>query len=427
MSRAPQRLGAGALVAVLLGAAGPAWSEQQSPGQRLQAIEREIRAIRGQDQTLAREGEQLRREIAVLRGRAIAAAAQVQELESRSADIAADIASIAARAASLRVSIERRRATAAHALATLARLSRLPPELVAFAPDSPLDTLRGARLAAGLVPAMAAEVRQLGLDIAEAERLADELRLARAALAEAEAERVAERDRLAALVSRRVALDAANAEARAAAANAIAERVRAAADLREALGRPPAPTPRSAAERRAALDAARAAQAAAERERAAARPPAGPGAVASGLAPAGDHPARFADARGRLLPPVRGRIVGAFGQPDDAGQPNRGIAFETAEQAQVVAPFAGQVMFAGPFRSYGLVLIIDHGEGYHSVLLGLARIDATVGQGVAAGEPVGVADATGNGRPGIYLELRRAGQPIDPAGWLAAVNRGESG
>lgn len=392
--------------------------EQQSPRQRLQSIEREIRAIRSRDQVLAREGEQLRREIAELRGQAIAAAALVQELESRSAALAADIARIEARATSLRATIEQRRAAAAHALATLARLSRLPPELIAFAPDSPLDTLRGARLAAGLVPAMAAEVRQLGIDIAEAERLAGEVRIARAALAAAEAERAAERDRLAALVSRRVALDAANAEARAGAANAIAERVRAAADLREALGRLPAPTPQAAAERRAALDAARAAQAAA-------RPPAG--AAVAAAPPAAGDPSRFVEARGRLLPPVRGRIVGAFGQPDETGQPNRGIAFETAEQAQVVAPFAGQVMFAGPFRSYGLVLIIDHGEGYHSVLLGLARIDATVGQGVAAGEPVGVADATGNGRPGLYLELRRAGQPIDPAGWLAAANRGESG
>ncbi len=225
-------------------------------------------------------------------------------------------------------------------------------------------------------------------------------------------------------MSQRPALDAANAEARAA-ANAIAERVRAAADPREGAGRPPAPRHPARRPSAALLDAARAAQAAAERERAAGRPPALARSRQASRRPATTR--RGLPMRAALLPPVRGRIVGAFGQPDDAGQPNRGIAFETAEQAQVVAPFAGQVMFAGPFRSYGLVLIIDHGEGYHSVLLGLARIDATVGQGVAAGEPVGVADATGNGRPGIYLELRRAGQPIDPAGWLAAVNRGESG
>src|SRR5262249_34636110 len=150
--------------------------------------------------------------------------------------------------------------------------------------------------------------------------------------------------------------------------------------------------PRAAAERRAAEQATREAQAAAQRAFAArgelanplglaAAPPRAepqraltlPGALLNG----GE---RLADARGRTLPPVRGRIVAAFGQPAEDGQPNRGIAFATMADAQVVAPFAGQVMFAGPFRSYGLVLIIDHGEGYHSVILGLARIDATAGQ-----------------------------------------------
>src|SRR5262249_31487111 len=203
---------------------------------------------------------------------------------------------------------------------------------------------------------------------------------------------------------RRLDLEAANADARANAANAIAERVRNAADLREALARAGAtPSPRAAAERRAAEVATREAQAAAQRAFAARSEVADPLHVLSLPGSGGE---RFADARGRVLPPVRGRIVAAFGPPGTDRQPHRGIAFETAAGAPVVAPFAGQVMFAGPFRSYGLVLIIDHGEGYHSVILGLARIDATSGQWVAAGEPVGAAADAGGaanaaGRPGI--------------------------
>ena len=407
------RPSAGALVALLtLAPGGPALADpQQSPRQRLRAIEQEIRTYRGQDLTLAREGERLREEIAALRGQAIAVAAQMQAIEARGAEQAAAIARAEAEIASLNAMIERRSAAVRRALAALARLSRLPPELIAFAPEAPLDTLRGGHLAAMLTPVLAAEIRRHAADVAAAERLAAEARDARAALAALEAERAVERGRLDELMRRRLALDGVNADARARTAAAIAERVRAAADLREALARPPAPTPQSAVERRAALEAARAAQAAA----------------AAGSAAAPREPGRFVEARGHLQPPVAGRIVAAFGQPDETGQPNRGLAFETAAQAQVVAPFAGQVVFAGTFRSYGLVLIIDHGEGYHSVLLGLARIDATVGQGVAAGEPVGIADDTGTGRPGLFMELRRAGQPIDPAGWLAAGNRGESG
>jgi septal ring factor EnvC (AmiA/AmiB activator) len=422
------------LTSALLAAAPPARADPQSPTQRLRTIEREIRTMREQDQRLARDTETTRREIAELRGQAIAAAALAQELEGRIAEHHATLAILQQSIARLRESIAARRVTVGRAVATLARLARVPPELIVFAPDAPADTLRGARLAGALVPVLADEVRQLAAAMAETDRLAEAAAAEEAALAASEAERVAERDRLAGLLRRRLQLDATNADARAGAANAIAERVRNAADLREMLARAGAmPSPRAAAERRAAEIATRDAQAAAQRAFAARSDLANPmrsDPLRALALPGGAE--RFADARGRVLPPVRGRIVAAFGQPGSDGQPNRGIAFETAAEAQVVAPFAGQVMFAGAFRSYGLVLIIDHGEGYHSVILGLARIEATAGQWVAAGEPVGVADATpadarGVGRPGIYLELRRAGQPIDPAGWLAASNRGESG
>jgi septal ring factor EnvC (AmiA/AmiB activator) len=84
----------------------------------------------------------------------------------------------------------------------------------------------------------------------------------------------------------------------------------------------------------------------------------------------------------------------------------------------VVAPWDGRVEFAGPFRGYGQILIIEHGDGYHSLLAGLERIDVAVGQALVAGEPVGVVKS-GEGKPSLYLELRRHGQPIDPLPWLS--------
>ncbi len=82
------------------------------------------------------------------------------------------------------------------------------------------------------------------------------------------------------------------------------------------------------------------------------------------------------------------------------------------------------MVFAAPFRSYGLLLIVDCGGGYHTVLAGFERLDVKVGQSVAAGEPVGVMPnwepgAAGD-RPALYLELRRDGQPVNPAPWLRA-------
>jgi len=88
----------------------------------------------------------------------------------------------------------------------------------------------------------------------------------------------------------------------------------------------------------------------------------------------------------------------------------------------VLAPFDGQVIYRGPFRSYGEILIIQHGGGYHSVLAGLGRSDAAVGQWVLAGEPVGAMGSPQDGKAQLYVELRRDGHPIDPAPWLGKSN-----
>ena len=88
----------------------------------------------------------------------------------------------------------------------------------------------------------------------------------------------------------------------------------------------------------------------------------------------------------------------------------------------MIAPFDGVVAFAGAFRGYGQLLIIEHSEGYHTLLAGLGRVDGEVGQRVLAGEPVGVmATSETDGAPSssLYVELRRDGQPINPLPWLA--------
>ncbi len=149
---------------------------------------------------------------------------------------------------------------------------------------------------------------------------------------------------------------------------------------------------------------------------------------------------RLGEARGQMAYPARGRVVLTFGQAGDGGQPHRGVSLETRPDAQVVAPFDGQIVFAGPFRSYGRILIIEHGEGYHTLLAGLGRIDVTPGQVVALGEPVATSgggetgppvasNETAAGNPGsvLYVELRRHGQPINPLPWLAASDRKVSG
>ena len=138
-------------------------------------------------------------------------------------------------------------------------------------------------------------------------------------------------------------------------------------------------------------------------------------------------PRSIASAHGQFLFPARGQLVSRFGQTTAPGVSSRGIVIETRPAARVVAPFDGTVAFAGPFRDYGQLLIIAHGEGYHTLLSGLSRIDAIVGQRVLAGEPVGVMASASDANPQLYVEIRREGRPINPLAWLAAGDSKVSG
>jgi murein hydrolase activator len=123
----------------------------------------------------------------------------------------------------------------------------------------------------------------------------------------------------------------------------------------------------------------------------------------------------IAAAKGTLTVPVAGKLVRRWGEPDEVGAAARGLTFAARPGAQAVALWDGRVEFAGAFRGYGQILIIEHGDGYHSLLAGLERIDVAVGQVLVAGEPVGIVKSG----EGLYLELRRHGQPIDPLPWLS--------
>jgi septal ring factor EnvC (AmiA/AmiB activator) len=117
--------------------------------------------------------------------------------------------------------------------------------------------------------------------------------------------------------------------------------------------------------------------------------------------------------------PVAGRVSTAWGERGPGGT-HRGLTFAAAAGARVVSPCAGRAVYAAPFRSFGLLLIVDCGGGYHFVLAGLDRLDTAAGQRLLAGEPVGVLGSGGDAGASLYLELRRHGQPVDPRPWFAA-------
>ncbi|MCQ0987789.1 murein hydrolase activator EnvC family protein [Jiella marina] len=150
------------------------------------------------------------------------------------------------------------------------------------------------------------------------------------------------------------------------------------------------------------------------------------------LAPA----APFSTLKGRLSKPVLGRQIIGFGETDDIGRVTTGSSFATRAGDVVVAPADGRVLYAGAFRSYGQLLILDAGDGYHVVLAGMERIDVESGQFVSAGEPVALMGARrlasvqmaefGASEPALYVEFRKDGKPVDPQPWWMAEPSGRT-
>jgi septal ring factor EnvC (AmiA/AmiB activator) len=137
----------------------------------------------------------------------------------------------------------------------------------------------------------------------------------------------------------------------------------------------------------------------------------------------------FGKARGLLPLPVSGQVVAGFGQRNENGVTQQGVSIAGRPGAQINAPYDGLVLYSGPFRQYGDIIIISLADGFQMILAGLADSGVYVGQEILAGEPMGVLPGTQShenhhlgsstsGRSQLYMELRFEGRPIDPSPWL---------
>jgi septal ring factor EnvC (AmiA/AmiB activator) len=137
-------------------------------------------------------------------------------------------------------------------------------------------------------------------------------------------------------------------------------------------------------------------------------------------------------AKAKLPKPTSGKLVLKYDERTQYGGNSKGTVFETRHAAQITSPCDGWIVYAGPFRSYGQLLIINAGGGYHVLLAGMTRIDVQPGQFVLAAEPVGtMSDApptvkmsSSETSPVLYVEFRKDGRPIDPTPWWVPNPRG---
>ena len=313
---------------------------------------------------------------------------------------------------SIRKSLDGRRAVIGEVLAALQRIGRRPPPALITSPEDALQSVRTAMVLGAVLPEMRHEVEALANDLSELLAVRKKIDAERDQLKAEVASLDSERARVTALVEERQkqlaerekALDAERARA-----GNLARDVDNLKDLIAKLEQGLDPATREAREAarsdsRPALSAFR-----------------DPGRLAPAVA--------FASLRGQVPIPVNGVKLKEFGAPDGSGGAEKGLSIATRAGAQVTAPADGWVVYAGPFRSYGQLLILNVGGGYHVLLAGMERISVDLGQFVLTGEPVAVMGngshiaailATGSSQPVLYVEFRKDGVPVDPGPWWAA-------
>jgi septal ring factor EnvC (AmiA/AmiB activator) len=379
---------------------------------RLESVEQELQRKRAADAALAAQEKKLKTEIDSLRDQLVTVAAATRTHEQAVSQHRQALASLEAEEKAKVAALGGRRHQLSNLLMALARHARRPPEALIASPSSPEDTIRAALLLAAAVPELEGEASRLKAEIDSIDTVRRAEAATRASLERESGELAGDKKRLETLVAQKSALQR-KTQAQRQQAQADADRLaREAHDIKELMERIEAERLR-----RRNAETTRRSVPAVPSPPPKAPPPKSP-------APAGTP--REIASLGRPIAPVSGRILTAFGTRGEGGAPSRGIVIAATAGATVLAPISGQVVFAGPFRDYGQLLIIEHGEGYHLLLAGLGRIDSALGESVLAGEPIGIigrdsggAAAKGVGAPfRLYLELRHNGRPIDPTTWL---------
>jgi septal ring factor EnvC (AmiA/AmiB activator) len=388
--------------------------------------DRDLGAIRAEQRQSAEAARKLEEEIDAigedrrkLNQSLIEAATRIRAVEEKIAATQARLKPLDGQEQALRASLESRRDVMAEVLAALQRMGRRPPPAVLVKAEDALESVRMALMLGAVLPDMREKADAIVSDLTALARVRQEIVGERESLTTALAAQAEDRARVTALIARR------QRQQGEAEKSLEAERQRAvdlalkANNLKELI-----------AKLEQGLDpATRAARSAALGED-------GKVNLAALSDPGRLNPAvPFISSRGTLKFPVNGTKMREFGAPDGMGGAERGVSLLTRAGAQVTAPCDGWVVYAAPYRSYGQLLILNVGGGYHVLLAGMERTTVEVGQFVLTGEPVAImgsgaqvastsvagANVTGIGQPMLYIEFRKDGTPVDPAPWWATT------
>jgi murein hydrolase activator len=377
--------------------------------EQLELIERQIENARAAEARIAQEiaaaidaQDRVAEQLSTI-------AQSIQSQEALVAASEAELQKLATERAGLLAELGEKQDSLSQLLAALQRLEQNPPPALVVEPDDILSALRGAMLLGTMVPEIRTEAEALALKLDQLGQLEAAIGARRQEMAQEIQRLEAQRTELGQLVTQKkglVSQSSEELEAERKRTKKLAEKAKSLKQLLASLAEERKRQEAEEAERQAAEELERKRQEELQR--------------APKLA--------FAEARGKLPFPAQGQIVRRFGEPDGLGRETQGLMIATRAGAQVTTPADGKVEFAGPFRSYGEVVILNPGGGYRVLLAGMDKVTADVGEFLRAGEPVGAmgsgpasvtlfGEVVQDGRPVLYIEFRNSTEAVDSGPW----------
>lgn len=394
------------LFLLALAVTAPLSARAQVDSDELKAVEEQLKERAQEEKRLRDEAAAKQREVSALRNSLIETANSIQESERKIADLEDSIDELEAEKVEAEAALKKESENLSDVLAALQSLEMSRPPALLVTPEDANKAARAAMLLSDAAPEVEARAARLRAAIERLAALAEDLDRDRASFARESGALAARRDVLAELLTKKEQ-EHNVAEALAASAQRETARIAAqASSLRELIDRlsrlahsitprlkPPAPkeapAPVSATPNLPSIKQVE------------------PQPVITAKA--------FGDARGALRSPVAGRLMGDFGKPRPEGGNFEGLRFSVRDQAIVTSPFEGRVKFAQSWPGVGNLILLDVGDGYHILFLGVGRFLVEENQRITAGEPVAEMSSGGV----LDFEIRKNGEPVNPALWLS--------
>lgn len=373
----------------------PAFAESVPvPPQKTQSIEilkDKIASEEAQQKKLSQKLKEAEKGIAAAKSDMATLSAQIRKNENGQRDLEKRVSALSEEEETLTKRLETDHGSIAGTILALERMRRVPPELLIVRPGAPLETAQTALLLQSMLPALNQRAQALARDL---ERLH-------------EVQKKLDNDRQE-LLATKAALDKQNTEL----ARLMDAREKEARSTNAAYRDSTVRAERFAAEAQSLSELVRRIEEDTRRTASAKEPDS-----AEPFKPVKKRAVTPLKGLGKGIWPVSGRTIAQFGDQDEMGGEVLGIKIGATPKAVVVTPLKGTIKYAGTFRNYGELVIVDHDNGYHSLIAGLSRAQVAIGQSLKAGDPLGYMPSSSSQATSqtLYYELRRDGQAVDPA------------